>query len=74
MTYLEGGGLAGRRRNPGTRDPIDEQTFVVNVDQCNPEAARTGKRDTAIILAYDDSDGWYYHVMGPIVNQSRRGG
>ena len=25
---------------------------------------------TAIIIAYDDSDGWYDHVMGPIVNQS----
>jgi phospholipase C len=26
--------------------------------------------DTAIIIAYDDSDGWYDHVLGPIVNQS----
>jgi hypothetical protein len=25
---------------------------------------------TAIIIAYDDSDGWYDHVMGPIVSQS----
>jgi phospholipase C len=24
----------------------------------------------AIIIAYDDSDGWYDHVMGPIVNDS----
>jgi phospholipase C len=24
----------------------------------------------AIIIAYDDSDGWYDHQMGPIVNQS----
>jgi phospholipase C len=23
-----------------------------------------------VILAYDDSDGWYDHQMGPIVNQS----
>ena len=27
-------------------------------------------KETAIIIAYDDSDGWYDHVMGPIVNQS----
>ena len=27
-------------------------------------------KDTAIIIAYDDSDGWYDHVMDPIVNQS----
>jgi phospholipase C len=25
---------------------------------------------TAIIINYDDSDGWYDHVMGPIVNRS----
>ena len=25
---------------------------------------------TAIIISYDDSDGFYDHVMGPIVNQS----
>lgn len=24
----------------------------------------------AIIITYDDSDGWYDHVMSPIVNQS----
>ena len=27
-------------------------------------------QDTAIIIAYDDSDGWYDHVLGPVVNQS----
>ena len=26
--------------------------------------------DTAVIIAYDDSDGWYDHVMPPIVSQS----
>ena len=25
---------------------------------------------TAVIIAYDDSDGWYDHQMGPIVNGS----
>jgi phospholipase C len=25
---------------------------------------------TAILITYDDSDGWYDHVMPPIVNQS----
>ena len=25
---------------------------------------------TAVIIAYDDSDGWYDHVMPPIVSQS----
>ena len=27
-------------------------------------------KDTAIIINYDDSDGWYDHVLGPVVNQS----
>jgi phospholipase C len=27
-------------------------------------------KDTAIIIGYDDSDGWYDHVLGPVVNQS----
>ena len=27
-------------------------------------------KETAVIISYDDSDGWYDHVMGPIVNQS----
>ena len=25
---------------------------------------------TAVVVAYDDSDGWYDHPLGPIVNQS----
>lgn len=54
--------------HPGYSDPLDEQTFVVNTLnklQRAPEWA-----STAVILAWDDSDGWYDHVMGPIVNQS----
>src|SRR5262249_17631507 len=27
-------------------------------------------RKTAVVIAYDDSDGWYDHQAGPIVNQS----
>ena len=27
-------------------------------------------KSTAVVIAYDDSDGWYDHVMGPIVSQS----
>jgi phospholipase C len=52
----------------GYSDPTDEQTFIVNVInavQQSPEWA-----ETAIIIAYDDSDGWYDHQMPPIVNPS----
>jgi len=52
----------------GYSNPLDEQTFLVhmmNFLQSTPEW-----KDTAVVIAYDDSDGWYDHQMGPIVNQS----
>jgi phospholipase C len=52
----------------GNSDPLDEQAFVVpiiNFLQTRPEWA-----STAIIIAYDDSDGWYDHVRSPTVNGS----
>ncbi|HXY24404.1 MAG TPA: alkaline phosphatase family protein [Candidatus Acidoferrum sp.] len=54
--------------HPGYSDPLDEQTFVVNT--INTIAQSKYWKDTAIIIAYDDSDGWYDHAMDPIVNQS----
>jgi phospholipase C len=52
-------------------NPLDEQTFVVNNINAIMQSPFWGT--TAIIIAYDDSDGWYDHVMGPIVNQSATG-
>jgi phospholipase C len=52
----------------GNSDPLDEQTFIVNV--INFLQKQRDWKSTAVILAYDDSDGWYDHQMGPIVNQS----
>jgi len=52
----------------GYSDPLDEQTFVVNV--INALQRSSDWDDTAVVIAYDDSDGWYDHQMGPIVNQS----
>jgi phospholipase C len=54
--------------HPGYSDPIDEQNFVVSV--INAVSNSPYWKDTAIIIAYDDSDGWYDHVLGPVVNQS----
>src|SRR5579863_1559788 len=54
--------------HPGNSSPLDEQLFLVNVInflQSLPEW-----ESTAVIIAWDDSDGWYDHVMSPIVNQS----
>jgi phospholipase C len=52
----------------GYSDPLDEQTFVVNV--INYLQQQKDWANTAVVIAYDDSDGWYDHQMGPIVNQS----
>ena len=52
----------------GYSDPLDEQTWVVTV--INFLEQRPEWKNTAVIVAYDDSDGWYDHQMGPIVNQS----
>ncbi|WP_415200379.1 phospholipase C [Silvibacterium sp.] len=52
----------------GYSDPLDEQTFVVTVVNAVMQSADWSS--TAIIINYDDSDGWYDHQMSPIVNQS----
>jgi phospholipase C len=52
----------------GYSDPIDEQTFTVGA--INAIMKSPFWSNTAIIISYDDSDGWYDHVIGPIVSQS----
>jgi phospholipase C len=52
----------------GYSDPLDEQQFVVHV--INYLQGQPGWANTAVVIAYDDSDGWYDHQMPPIVNQS----
>jgi phospholipase C len=54
--------------HPGDSDPIDEQTFLVNT--INRLQRLLQWNSTAIIIAYDDSGGWYDHVMPPIISQS----
>lgn len=49
-------------------DPLDEQKFLV--DTINALQKRPEWPDTAVVIAYDDSDGWYDHVMGPLVMHS----
>ena len=53
----------------GYSDPLDEQEFLVNT--INRIERTPFWHDTAVIIAYDDSDGWYDHAMSPIVNQSQ---
>ncbi len=52
----------------GYSDPLDEQAFVVQVINFLQNSPYWSS--TAVVIAYDDSDGWYDHQMPPIVNQS----
>jgi phospholipase C len=52
----------------GYSDPLDEQHFLV--DTINHLQKLPEWKETAVIIAYDDSDGWYDHVASPVVNHS----
>lgn len=52
----------------GYSDPLDEQTFLVTLINFLQEQPTWSS--TAVVVMYDDSDGWYDHQIGPIVNQS----
>jgi phospholipase C len=59
---------ASQDGHPDNSDPLDEQHWLVST--INRLERLPTWRSTAIVIAYDDSDGWYDHVMPPIVNQS----
>ena len=46
--------------HPSNSDPLDEQAFIVNI--VNAIEKSSFWSSTAIIIAYDDSDGWYDHL------------
>ena len=54
--------------HPGYSDPLDEQNFIVNT--VNEIEQSKFWKSTAIVITYDDSDGWYDHQNSPRVNGS----
>ena len=54
--------------HPGYSDPIDEQHFLVNTINQIEESKYWSS--TAIVITWDDSDGWYDHAVPDIVNGS----
>jgi phospholipase C len=54
--------------HPGNSDPLLEQQFVVNTVNAIEESKYWSS--TAIIITYDDSDGWYDHAIPPVINGS----
>lgn len=49
-------------------DPVDEQHFLTH--QINQIQQSKNWKNTAVVVAYDDSDGWYDHVAAQITNAS----
>jgi phospholipase C len=54
--------------HPGSSNPVDEQISLVK--EINAIQQSSSWPSTAIVVAYDDSDGWYDHVASPILNGS----
>jgi len=52
----------------GYSDPLAEQRFVV--ETVNRLQKLSPWKEMAILITYDDSDGWYDHALGPIMNAS----
>jgi len=52
----------------GYSDPLDEQIFLA--ETINRLQQSREWPEIAVVIAYDDSDGWYDHVMSPILSQS----
>jgi phospholipase C len=66
VSYLKAS--AFQDAHAGYSDPLDEQTFVVQVVNFLEQQPSWGT--TAVIVLYDDSDGWYDHLMAPVGNAS----
>jgi phospholipase C len=54
--------------HPGYSDPLDEQAFIA--EKLDELEHSNQWESTAVVIAYDDSDGWYDHAMPPIVSPS----
>jgi phospholipase C len=54
--------------HPGNSDPLDEQAGVVNL--INFLQQQPDWKATAVIIAYDDSDGWYDHAFVQPTNRA----
>jgi phospholipase C len=50
-------------------DPADEQAFVVHI--INELEQSPDWSSTAVVINYDDSDGWYDHAFSGVTNQSQ---
>jgi phospholipase C len=54
--------------HPGNSDPLDEQTGLVTL--INFLQQQPDWDSTAVVVSYDDSDGWYDHAFSPTTRPS----
>lgn len=66
VSFLKAAGF--QDGHAGYSDPLDEQTFIVNTINFLQKTKEW--KETAVVILYDDSDGWYDHQMGPVLNFS----
>jgi phospholipase C len=66
VSYLKP--AAFQDEHPGNSDSLSFQTFLVDV--LNTLQKSDEWQDTAVIISWDDSDGWYDHMSGPVVSHS----
>jgi phospholipase C len=66
VSYLKA--TTAQSAHPGESDPLDEQQWIVNT--VNRIEKSPDWASTAIVVTYDDSDGWYDHVAPKLVNGS----
>jgi phospholipase C len=66
VSYLKA--AAYQDGHAGYSDPLDEQQFLV--DTINRLQGLPEWSNTAVVIAYDDSDGWYDHKAPPTVSTS----
>ncbi len=67
VSFLKAGGY--QDGHAGYSDPIDEQQFIVN--EVNALQRSPAWKTTAVVIAYDDSDGWYDHAYPGVQNPSQ---
>jgi phospholipase C len=65
VSFIKAKGFEDAHAGVDYSNPIDEQHYLVKIISAIMRSRYW--RDSAIIINYDDSDGWYDHVAPPIV-------
>jgi phospholipase C len=66
VSFLKAGGY--QDGHAAYSDPLDEQQFIVK--EINALQHTPAWKSTAVVIAYDDSDGWYDHAYSGVHNPS----